>query len=340
MKQPFPKSASLTVKCKELHRIVLPEDSLCILITADPDAMASALALKRLFWRKVRRIKIFHINSINRADNRAFIRLLNIKQQHIRKLKRSEFTKWALLDSQPQHNDLFKSFNFDLIIDHHPWLNGVKAAYLDIRAGYGANSTILTEYLRTEKIRPSPRLATALFYGIKTDTNNFVRASSPNDVNAFQYLYRFANTNIITKIESSEMTKETLVQYAEAMQNMTIIKHTAFIHMGTIENSDSLVMIADFFLKLAEIDWCVTSGILNGDLIVVFRSAGLRRDAGKTAEKSFGAFGPAGGRRNAARAEMPVENIRSMLKSPGDYRSFVIDRVRRNVIPSGSRIMK
>jgi nanoRNase/pAp phosphatase (c-di-AMP/oligoRNAs hydrolase) len=167
--------------------------------------MASALALKRLFWRKVKRVNIVRINKIVRADNLAFVRLLNLKQQHIQNFKTTDVTKWAIVDSQPDHHESFSKFDFDIIIDHHPVSDNLDAAFIDIQEDYGANSTILTEYLKASRIKPSPSLATALFYGIKNDTNSFVRNTVSNDIKAFRYLYEYANLNIIKKIESSEM---------------------------------------------------------------------------------------------------------------------------------------
>jgi nanoRNase/pAp phosphatase (c-di-AMP/oligoRNAs hydrolase) len=318
MDHPFPKSITLKEKCKRLLSVVDPEDTLGIFINADPDAMASAVALKRIFWRKVRKAEIYHINAIQRADNLAFIKLLRIDQKHIRHLKPSKITKWAIVDSQPHHHEKFKDHPFDIIIDHHPAAQSSKAHFVDIKEDYGANSTIMTEYLRANRIKPSPRLATALFYGIKTDTDNFVRESLPNDINAFRYLYRFANMNIIKKIESSEMTQKTLDSYRLALDRLKIIRDVAFVHMGGIDNPDILVIIADFFMKFAEATWSIVSGVYDEKLIVILRNAGFRGDAGKTAVKLFGPFGgSAGGHKGAARAEVPLEEI--MKQNKGQF---------------------
>ncbi|MBW1805872.1 MAG: exopolyphosphatase, partial [Deltaproteobacteria bacterium] len=193
---------------------------------------------------------------------------------------------------------------------------------------YGANSTILTEYLRAAGIKPSPRLATALFYGIKTDTDNFVRPSTPNDINAFRYLYQFVNINIIKKIESSEMTKKTLGSYRTAMEQLTFIKGMAFVHMGKVSDPDILVIIADFFLKMAEATWSVVSGIYGRKLIVIFRNAGFRLDAGKLAQKLFGQWGSAGGHKSAARAEILLNGIGQEINDDLEYKQFVIDRLK------------
>ncbi len=328
MEHPFPKSTSSTEKCKRLYEIVSPEDTLAVLINADPDAIASALALTRLFWRRVKKTLVYHVNVIKRADNLAMIRLLRIQQQHIRKLDPSRITKWAVVDSQPSHNELLARHRFDIIIDHHPFVPGNVAQFMDIKEDYGANSTIMTEYLRAAKIKSSPRLATALFYGIKTDTDNFVRPSTQNDINAFRYLYPFANINLIKKIESSEMTRQTLTGFRTAMENMTFIKDKAFIHMGRVNDPDILVIIADFFLKMVEATWCIVSGVYGQKLIVIFRNAGFRLDAGVTAQTLFGAWGNAGGHSSMARAEIPVQEVPAEGGETPDLRQWVLEKLK------------
>jgi nanoRNase/pAp phosphatase (c-di-AMP/oligoRNAs hydrolase) len=332
MDHPFAKSTTVAEKCKRLLGVVDPEDVLAILINADPDSMASALALKRFFWRKVRKTVIYHVNPIQRPDNLAFIRLLRIDQQHIRRMKPAKstnITKWAILDSQPAHHEQFQDHQFDIIIDHHPPDQSSKAHFVDIQEHYGANSTIMTEYLRAAKIRPSPTLATALFYAIKTDTDNFVRESVPNDIEAFRYLYKFANMNIIKKIESSEMTRQTLASFQFAMGRLKFLRNIAFIHMGEVANPDILVIIADFFMRLVESTWSIVSGVFDRTLVVILRNAGFRGDAGKIAQKLFGHWGGfGGGHRDAARAEVPLEKIKKDIKGRANLGKFVLENLK------------
>jgi nanoRNase/pAp phosphatase (c-di-AMP/oligoRNAs hydrolase) len=325
---PFPKSTSVAEKLKKLLDLVQPEDTVAILITADPDAMASALALQRLYWRRVKKTRIYRTNAVKRADNLAMIKLLKIKQQHIRKMNAAGITKWVVVDSQPYHNEQLIKFHFDIIIDHHPLSPGSVAAFVDIREDYGATSTMMTEYLRAAKIKPSPRLATALFYGIKTDTDNFVRASIPNDINAFRYLYPYANIHIVKMIESSEMTRKTLSSFRAALENLVYLKDRAYIHMGNVNDPDILVILADFFLKMVESTWCIVSGVYGHKLIVIFRNAGFRLDAGKVAQKLFGQWGPAGGHKSAARAEIPVEELPAPSQEEPELKQFILNRIK------------
>ena len=330
MDHPFPKSTSSAEKLKRLLELVSPDDTVAVIINADPDAMASALALKRIFWRKVKKTLVFHINVIKRADNLALVKLLKLDQEHVRNLNNSDITKWAIVDSQPHHNKQFSRYRFDIIIDHHPVDPDSTAPFLDIHEDYGATSTIMTEYLRAAKIKPSPKLATALFHGIKTDTENFARPSLPNDINAFRYLYQFANLNILKKIESSELTRKTLNSFRTAMENLTFFKDIAFIHMDRVNDPDILVLIADFFLKMAEATWCIVSGVYGQKLVVIFRNAGFRLDAGKMAKRLFGDWEAAGGHRSAARAEIPIQEIGLERSDASEYKHFILSRIKGN----------
>jgi len=329
MEHPFSKSTSQTERCHKLLETVSSDDSLGIVINADPDAMSSALALKRLFWRKLRKVEILHVNTIDRPDNLAMIRLLNIKQRRIRSMRGRKLTKWAMVDSQPSHYPPFKNHHFDIIIDHHPIDPASRATFMDIRENYGANATIMCEYLKSMKVALSTRLATALFYGIKTDTDNFVRDSLSNDVNAFKYLYQFANMNTIKKIESSELSRHTLDDFRVAIDGLVFIDNMAYVNMGEIDNPDTLVIIADFLMKLAETEWSIVAGEYDEKLIFILRNAGFRGNAGKTAKKLFEPWGgSAGGHKSAARAEIPLKAIESKINSRNGLDYMILKKLK------------
>ena len=158
-----------------LYQLFSHEDRLLILIDPDPDSIASALALKRLLWHRLSACVISPIRPITRPQNQRLVKLLGITLNPIEKIHPEDFPRKALVDSQPGHHEIFASFLFDAVIDHHPRLPDTRGRFVDIRAEYGATSTIMTEYLREARIRPSLKLATALYYGIKTDTANFER---------------------------------------------------------------------------------------------------------------------------------------------------------------------
>jgi len=303
---------SASEKLRRLLGLFSREDRLVIVINADPDAMASAMALKRLLWRQVSATTIAHINEIRRPDNLAMIRLLGLGLLPIRKVNLGEFTRFAVVDSQPRHHEGFEGINFDVIIDHHP-ATEAKAPFVDIRPDYGATSTIMTEYVRAAKIKPSVKLATGLFYGIKTDTSNFERKAIMPDVNAFQFLFRYVNVPMARKIEQAEITLDSLKYYRKALEEMAVRKNRVHVHLGSVTNPDICVSLADFFMKLHDITWTVVSGTYQGRLVIIVRNDGIRKDAGKVLGEIFGELGQAGGHKTMARAEIPVENLQGVI---------------------------
>ncbi len=299
-------------KLKALYELFSGADHVLVLINADPDAIASAMAFNRLLWRRVTRLTISNINEINRPDNMAMIRLLDVTLMHVSKIEPHHYNKVVILDSQPAHSDAFSDFSFSVIIDHHP-PGDYPAVFSDIRPEYGATSSILTEYLRAAKIKPSDKLAAALFYGIKTDTNNFERPASNADIRSFQFLFRHANIHLVRRIEQVDLRLNYLEFFKQAIENKIIDEDKIFVHLGNIENPDILVLIADFFMRINTVVWSVVSGIYDERLIIIFRNDGLRKDAGNVANRCFGNFGQAGGHKSMARAEIPLENIKDFF---------------------------
>ena len=286
-----------------------------VVINADPDAIASAMAVKRLLWRKVSEVCIAHFNKISRPDNLALIEYTEPGLVDLDDIDKEDFNLFVVVDSQPDHNERFAEFNYDVIIDHHP-LTCDDAAYADIRPDYGACSTIMTEYLKSKKIKPSAKIAAALMLGIKTDTSDFTRQASLRDIRAFQYLYKFADNNIVTKVERAALTQEDLDFLGKAIRQRKIINNRVFFHAGNITKPDELVVVADFFLTLAKINWSVISGVYGKKLIIVIRNDGLRKGAGNTAKEAFSMYGSAGGHKTMARVEIAVEDLEEGLDLP------------------------
>jgi len=319
---------STTERLQELIDQFSGADHVLVLINADPDAIASAMAFERLMWRRVTRINFSNINTITRPDNMAMIRLFDVTLIHVTKIEPHFYNKVVLLDSQPEHSDSFSGFNFSVIIDHHPD-TGVRAPFTDIRPDYGATSSIMTEYLKTAKIKPSETLATALLHGIKTDTKNFERMTTNADIRAFQFLFRHANIHLARRIEQVDLRMNFLDYFRKAIEEKTVYDTHIFAHLGSVENPDICVLIADFFMRVNTVTWSIVSGIYEDRLIIIFRNDGLHKDAGKVASRLFNEIGSAGGHRSMARAEIPMEHVRKQVDTPDkkQVRAWIIGKI-------------
>jgi nanoRNase/pAp phosphatase (c-di-AMP/oligoRNAs hydrolase) len=328
--KPFGKRRSRKEALKELYSHFSSKDHILITIDPDPDAIGSALALKRLLWHKVQSTTIGMIRPIRRLNNLTLMRLLKLPLVLLKKDQMEHYDKYLLVDGQPRHNEFFTRFRYSVVIDHHPLADLVEGDFVDIRPEYGATSTMLTEYLRAANIKPSRALATALFYGIKTDTRNFERHTIIEDVQAFHTLFPWVNHNILAKVEIADLSLRDLKFFQKAVERKHVVKDRIFAHLDEIPTADILVVIAEFFLKVHDIAWSILSGIHEDSLVVVVRNDG-RKDAGKIIQRAFGSLGRAGGHQAMARAEIPMASLSQVLEKPS---STAIERfIRKRLSP-------
>lgn len=310
------------------------DDQVLVLINADPDAMSSAIAIKRLLWRRVFSVTISHVNDIQRPDNLSMVRFLGIDMIHFRDLPNWRYSKVVLVDSQPDHHECFGMFRPNVIIDHHPE-SCVVGDYCDIRPDYGATASIMTEYLKAANIKPSSKLATALYYGIKTDTAGFLRKTLMEDLKAFQYLFRHINAQLERRIETTEIPVETLDFFSKALKNRQIKDDCCYAHLGHVINPDICVQVADFFLRVESITWSVVSGIYENSLVIILRNNGIPRSAGSVASTAFGKIGSAGGHKAAARAEITVPALKGIVntRKQSAIASWVLKEILKHIHP-------
>lgn len=300
---------SALVRLNGLLEVFEKDDDVLIVISADPDALASAMAVKRLLRYRVRNVTIGNPHEIRRLNNLEMLKCLRLPIERLQNLKIDDYNKKILLDSQPFHHPTFENIEFDAVIDHHPVTEDWDAKFIDIRPNYGSLSSIMVEYLRAAGIKPSSALATALFYGIKVDTQNFEKSSLLADGISFRYLFNIANRNLVRKFELTDMRQSELKYFKTALNELRVRKRKAFVHVGRVWTPDVLVIIADFLNHVDQFDWVLVSGVHGERLVVIFRCDGYRKNAGNLATRIFGKLGVAGGHKEAARAEVPLKNL-------------------------------
>lgn len=291
----------------------------CVLINADPDALAAALALKRLLHKSARWVDIARVNEVTRPDNLAMIRYLRIPAKPWQPEKAANYDFFAMVDSQPGHHPAFAGIIFNIVIDHHPFSDIAAAlaphAFCDIRPGVGATSSIMAQYLRGLRQIPGTLLATALLYGIRTDTGAFERSGGEEDLKAYQWLSKYADNNILRRISRSEYLRSWLPFFSRAFRSLVDCNGGgAYAQLNEIKSADIIVSVADFFTKVHGLRWIAVSGIVNKIVIVVFRGDGSR-DLGRFADACFHDVGTAGGHRNMARAEFPASALPGGMKA-------------------------
>ena len=276
----------------------------------DPDAIASALALKTLLGRTRTSAPMCTFGTITRPENVAMCNILEIEVEAIDAAALDQFDRVALVDVQPSFLEEEERFGeVDLVIDHHPVEHPIRARIKDVRPSYGATSTIMVEYLRAADVKITQRLATALLYGIKSDTLGLERGGTKADLEAFTYLYLLANHNALRRIERPELTEKALDVLAQGLTNRRVLQGVFFSHLGRVGTVDLIPQFADFGLQAEGVQWSVVSGVVDGEVHVSVRNVGYVRSAGDVTRAAFGDLGMAGGHRTMAKAVFPARQL-------------------------------
>ncbi len=203
-----------------------------------------------------------------------------------------------------------KSKAADIVIDHHPGYGPHGSAFQDLRPKYGATSTIMTEYMINADEHISERLATALLYGIRTDTVMLSRRVTDDDVLAFTHLYPIANYSLLRQFERPELPLQFAKILSRAMRRLEVKDGLVVLNLGRVARDDLIVQMADFCLQFEGVQWVAVAGKLGPNLVVALRNHGnTRQPAGEVAKGLVGDIGSGGGHRDMAKAVIPLARV-------------------------------
>jgi nanoRNase/pAp phosphatase (c-di-AMP/oligoRNAs hydrolase) len=265
----------------------------------DPDAMASALALSHLLTTKLgAEAPVVYRGLIGRAENQALVRYLGHPLRYVTAKDLLDQTPIALVDTQPGmgNHALPADRGPAIVIDHHPWREETASAtFADVRPDVGSTSTILAGYLEAAAIEPTPALATALFYGIKSDTLGLVRGASSADVEAYFRLQSRIDVPAIVEIESAQVPVEYFRRLDAALHKARVYDEVVISYVGPMQRPDLAAEMADLLLRLQGMCWAICMGLYDKELVLAVRSRIRQGGAGKLVQAIVPSHGLAGG---------------------------------------------
>jgi len=266
--------------------VILPHDN------PDPDALASAAGIKYLACTLLKREAHIALGGIvGRAENRAMLTYLNITLVPVSEVSFDGDTQVVLVDTQPgrTNNSLPDQVVPVAVVDHHPaYSNYSDIPFLDLRDQYGATSTIVTEYLRESKLVPEPKIATALFYGIAAETQDLGREATAADIEAAHFLYPYTNKRRLAKIENARVPREYFRVFGEGIDRATLYDKVVVSMLGEVRYPDMVAELADFLLRLDQVEWAAAIGTFGTCLHVSVRTIDREVNAGDLLQRVLG----------------------------------------------------
>jgi nanoRNase/pAp phosphatase (c-di-AMP/oligoRNAs hydrolase) len=316
----FPTSAEAVVALFE----TLDGAGNCLIVThddPDPDAMASAVALAFLLeTRSDLKATVAHGGIIGRAENKAMVRLLSLDLRPLREVDVGQYDTIALVDAQPGAGNvsLARDVTPTVVIDHHSDVRSVLEGvpFVDLRGACGATSTILTNYLVAAHLDPDSRVATALFYGIKSDTMGLARGAGEADVEAYLHLLPLADTKVLAQIEQAQVPLAYFQAFERALERTFIYDDVVICNLGDMDWPDLAAEMADFLLRWEGARWIICIGLFNDEIVISVRTNHLKGHAGRVVQKVVQGLGTGGGHSFMAggRVSLGAESPRDMTR--------------------------
>ena len=295
----------------------------------DPDGMASALALRVLLHRKEDQSPIISLGEVTRPENQRMAELIGLRVVRVTEPELKGFKRVIAVDTQPAPAESRTRY---AVIDHHPVRTGYTADLVDIRPHYGAAATIVTEYLRVgDEDRITPRLATALIYGIRTDTEILRRGTGAADIEAYAFLQARADHELLRKIGRPAFSETALRAVGRALASLRKEGDIAVAYVGRLDDRASHVLpnLADFCLSIEGVAWSAAAGIVRGQLAINIRHLGGGMGAGDLAKALAEEEGMGGGHRSMARVAIDLHDRLPITEEAGDERAteWLLERV-------------
>ncbi len=329
---------------KRFARAVGSAETVAVLMhpNPDPDAMSCALGAEAIAEAVDTDPTVYYTGQIRHHENRAFETMLDVDFTRIESAGEIDEQQVVLVD----HNEArgfegAEEIDPIAVVDHHPG-GGTGQKFADVRTDHGACATIFAEYfdqLGREPIPPEetangdsvlpPRIATALVYGIQSDTAHLTNGCSAAEFEAASFLYPGIDEDKLDRIANPEVDAESLEVKARAITDRNVEGPFAVSDVGEVSNADSIPQAADELRRLEGINAVVVLGD-NGDAIQMSgRSTDDRVHMGKVLETAVESvpMAEAGGHARMGGGRIPLDHMAGLAPEEGLTREELKSRL-------------
>jgi phosphoglycolate phosphatase len=262
----------------------------------DADALASGFALKWYLEKNGKKPRFVYGGKfpVQKKNLVLMMEELKIPAEFVTELKKPELL--ITVDCQYGESNVtkFEAENI-AIIDHHQ-VSGEIPEMSEIRSNYGSCSTVICEMLKKEGIdyNKDENIATALYYGLMTDTNGFAEVSHPADRDLRDFA-KYNVTNIIL-FKNSNLSREELKIAGDALNSA---KYNDKYLFSIVEaqpcDPNILGVISDMLLEVDSVETCLVYSILPFGVKISVRSCVKEVKASELAGVIAEGFGGGGG---------------------------------------------
>jgi nanoRNase/pAp phosphatase (c-di-AMP/oligoRNAs hydrolase) len=271
----------------------------------DPDAIAAGWAIHDLVGRKLSKpVRMIGGGGIVRAENRHMAELLQPPIQLVSVIEVPAGAATILVDCQAGGtNQLLTRQALEpiAVIDHHSEKGAqTPVRFRDVRSDVVACATIAGSYLREQQIEPGPRLATAMLFAMRTETQGEEFTYSPLDRSMLMWLTERAEPSLLAEIESAPLSEEYYGDLVLALQNTFVHGRTGVCLLPRAEGAEIVGEVADLLIRCRGISRVLCAAVVAGDLYVSVRTESDLDNAVELVQATLAGIGSGGGHRHRA----------------------------------------
>lgn len=278
--------------------------SICIQCHDNPDADALASAYGLHLYFQANHIESYIVyggrNQITKPNLKLMIRELDIPVSFFPETFHIKDGLLLTVDCQPGESNvtMIRAEN-TACIDHHQICTQLEMS--DIRTYLGSCSTLVWKLLLDEgfNVADNPKLCTALYYGLMTDTGNFIESLHPLDRDMKDSLV--FDKNLVTRFINSNISIKEL-----EIAGIALIRHIynddhrfAVVHSEACD-PNILGLISDLVLQVDKIDTCIVYSKVDSGYKISVRSCIKEVRANELADYLTHKIGSGGGHTDKA----------------------------------------
>lgn len=262
----------------------------------DADAIASGYALYSFFKKKGKNVRFIYSGrfEIQKSNLVLMTESLEIPIEYVKELDMPELL--ITVDCQYGESNVTRFDAKEIaVIDHHQ-VSGTLPEMSDVRSGYGACSTIMWDLLAKEgiDINEDEELATALYYGLFTDTNGFSELHHPADKDLRDTA--IVKQSLITLFRNCNLSMDELRIAGSALKRAVTVEEYKYALVEADPCDPNILgIISDMLLEVDSVETCLVYSVLEFGVKISVRSCVATVQANELAGYIADGLGGGGG---------------------------------------------
>lgn len=239
----------------------------------DPDAVATAFGLQYYFKKSGITTHLTYCGDIQREALKKMITDLTIDIKPYTEYQITTDDLIIIVDGCKWSKNVTDLPGYEIaVIDHHLVEKPDDVPFVEIKEEIGSCSTIITGYFMGKNWDIPQQQATALKVGISRDTDLLTRKVTRDDVDAYHYLYDYADNDLVNSLLRNNIQLSDFIFFQQTISSLNRSKSLAWYYFEQGCESNLMGILGDFILSAQEIEVSILFAKKDDTIAISIRS--------------------------------------------------------------------